>query len=217
MSLPKLLAVCIVLLFLACTDVPKPLLKDLQPYSYEFPGASQDTLFSAALVVLKAQGYDIESSNKYDWTIRTWDLRLPLGDNDCNCATDAGIVYYNMKNTTTDVVLTRDTATGSTAFPKGRLKTIFSRKSTPACKGDFKLQKEPAALLCSTQHSPSRAISGLVHHDFYGSFVSGHLLSNDIIVFDELADLVLRVCRRIEIVGGEPCGIELVSETYLGI
>jgi hypothetical protein len=106
MSFPKLLAVCIVLPFLACTDVPKPLLKDLQPYSYEFQGTSQDTLFTAALAVLKAQGYDIESSNKYDWTIKTWDLRLPLGDNDCNCATDAGIVYYNAGNTTTEVVLT---------------------------------------------------------------------------------------------------------------
>jgi len=106
MSFPKLLAVCMALPFLACTDVPKPLLKDLQPYSYEFPGTSQDTLFTAAMAVLKAQGYDMESSNKYDWTIKTWDLRLPLGDNDCDCATDAGIVYHDMKNTTTDVVLT---------------------------------------------------------------------------------------------------------------
>ena len=105
MSCPKLLAVCIALPFLACTDVPKPLLKDIQPYSYEFAGSSQEALFSAALAVLKAQGYDIASSNKYDWTIKTWDLRLPLGDNDCNCATDAGIVYNDIKNTTTDVVL----------------------------------------------------------------------------------------------------------------
>ena len=106
MSCSKLLAVCIALPFLACTDVPKPLLKDLQPYSYEFAGASQDALFTAALAVLKAQGYDIESSNKYDWTIETWDLRLPLGDDDCDCATDKDIVYYNAGNTTTAVVLT---------------------------------------------------------------------------------------------------------------
>jgi len=106
MSFPKLLAVCITLPFCACTDVQSPLLKDLQPYSYEFPGTSQDILFTTALAVLGAQGYDIESSNKYDWTIKTWDLKLPLGDDDCNCATDAGIVYYKKANTTTEVVLT---------------------------------------------------------------------------------------------------------------
>lgn len=92
-------------LFAACIDVQTPLLRNAQPYSYTYPGSSREQLFIAALAVLKAQGYDIESSNRYDWTIKTWDLRLPLGEGDCACATDHDIVYFKTDNTTTDVVL----------------------------------------------------------------------------------------------------------------
>lgn len=102
----RCLAVFIIPLFAGCIDVQKPLLRNAQPYSYDFPGKSKEQLFTAALAVLKVQGYDIESSNKYDWTIKTWDLRLPLGEGDCNCSTDHDIVYYKTGNTTTDVVLT---------------------------------------------------------------------------------------------------------------
>ncbi|MBN1130677.1 MAG: hypothetical protein JXA71_16940 [Chitinispirillaceae bacterium] len=106
MSFAKLLAFCLSPLFLVCLDVPRPLLTDAQPYSYAFSGVSREKLFDAASAVLKAQGYDIASAEKYTWTITTYEQRLPLTDQDCDCATDAGIVYYNTKNTTTEVVLT---------------------------------------------------------------------------------------------------------------
>ena len=106
MSFPKLIALFIAPLLVVCLDVPQPLLTDAQPYSYAFPGKSRETLFDVASAVLKSQGYDIASADKYSWIIRTEEQRLPLGERDCDCATDAGIVYYNTENTTTHVVLT---------------------------------------------------------------------------------------------------------------
>jgi hypothetical protein len=99
-------AVFIAPVFLACLYIPKPTLTDAQPFSYNFPGKSQETLFTVASAVLTAQGYYIETAEKYTWTITTDAERLPLGDEDCDCATDAGIVYHNIQNTTTHVVLT---------------------------------------------------------------------------------------------------------------
>jgi hypothetical protein len=99
-------ALFILPVFCACLDVPRPLLTDAQPFSYNFPGRSQEVLFSVATAILKAQGYEIATAEKYNWVIKTEEQRLPLGDQDCDCATDAGIVYYNAKNTTTRVVLT---------------------------------------------------------------------------------------------------------------
>jgi hypothetical protein len=93
-------------LFFFCLYVPRPLLTDAQPFSYNFPGSPQETLFTVASAVLKARGYEIATAEKYNWVITTEEQRLPLGDEDCDCATDAGIVYHNARNTVTDVVLT---------------------------------------------------------------------------------------------------------------
>jgi hypothetical protein len=106
MLFPRVLGMCVAPLFFLCLDVPRPLLTDDQPYAYSFPGASRENLFNAASAVLKAKGYDIASADRYTWVIRTYEQRLPLTDQECDCATDGGIVYYNTKNTTTDVVLT---------------------------------------------------------------------------------------------------------------
>jgi hypothetical protein len=105
MSFISRCAVAAAPLFLFCLDIPRPLLTDAQPFSYNFPGRSQETLFTVAAAVLKAQGYEVATAEKYNWVITTEEQRLPLGDGDCDCATDAGIVYHDMRNTTTDVVL----------------------------------------------------------------------------------------------------------------
>jgi hypothetical protein len=105
MSFARLLGICMAPLLVVCIDVQKPRLTSAQPYSYSFPGKSRETLFDVASAVLKSQGYYLESAEKYTWTIITEEQRLPLTDQDCDCATDAGIVYYNTENTTTCVVL----------------------------------------------------------------------------------------------------------------
>jgi hypothetical protein len=116
MSSAKLLGVCMAPLLVFCLDIPRPLLTDAQPYSYAFPGKSRETLYDVTSAVLKTQGYDIASADKYTWTIKTEEERLPLGDEDCDCATDAGIVYYNKGNTTTHVVLTLSIYAGRIVF-----------------------------------------------------------------------------------------------------
>jgi hypothetical protein len=96
----KLITLFILPLFFACLDVHKPLLSDAERFSYDFPGKTQDFIFTIASAVLPQYGYTIAFSDRKAGIIRTAELRMPLNEKDCECIAEGEVPYSKTQKTT---------------------------------------------------------------------------------------------------------------------
>ncbi|MGA2508248.1 MAG: hypothetical protein ABSF80_12310 [Chitinispirillaceae bacterium] len=97
----KCCAVCIAPFFLFCLDIHTSLLSDPQQYSYEFPGKTQDVIFTVSLAVLAQQGYTISFSDRQAGIIRAAEPGITLSDGDCDCVAEGELPYSKKQKTTT--------------------------------------------------------------------------------------------------------------------
>lgn len=101
MSNLKRFVIFIVPLFFFCLDINKSLLADPQLYSYDFPGRTQDVIFTVASAVLAQYGYTVAVSDRAAGIIRTAELYIPLRESDCECAAVGEIPYSKKQKTIT--------------------------------------------------------------------------------------------------------------------